>query len=1307
MAKISLRSYIHEIEGLIDKGQTEEAVAHCRYILQSFPKLLAAYRLMGKALLETRQYTDAADIFQRVLSSTPDDFVSQVGMSIIREDEGNMDAAIWHMERAFEVQPYNVSLQDELRRLYGRRDGVEPPKVRLTRGALARMYAKGNLYQQAIAELRAGLMEDTTRVDLQVVLARMYFQSRQRVEAVDTCSALIKKFPYCLEANRILSIILPETGRKEDTQVYRQRVLALDPYLVHADSEAVNSDAVPENLAMLERLDYQMPAAAGSSSQPAWAASLGVNLNEFTPKKEEEVPDWLASIQQKVAADTRSPELPAPLSLPAETQNTPSPFVPEKSSFQQPVSPSSRLEENIDQPVVPEPVEPVEPSSAFGQDQDAGLPEWMKEAGWVSGTGEAENEPVGNLFDADNQPAQTGGEIAKAELPDWLKAIAPEGALETGSVPSIGESRSEESIPSGESPLPVESDLPDWLNELSPAGAPEESAGSPEPPTPAQSETELPSWLQEIPATEAATDKPAGVVSQEPAQSADEIPDWLHEIGEDKTSAPDTGAPLEEKTTIWEEEKPVEIPVSAPLEENVPGINLEDQDAALAWLESLAAKQGVSEEELITNPVERQETPPSWVQEVIPGEQKTEEPVAAEAGLETFISREVVETPSTFEPTIPEVPAEAPFESIDSELPDWLKEMSAGSPAGGPVEEEKPVEAAPEPEELPDWLLSMEAGQATPTEEKAQKIEEPAQATVIEIPPAAPVEIEPQTVTVWDEQGSVEIPVSSPLEESVPGVNLEDQDAAMAWLESLAAKQGAAEEELTTRPEERLETPPTWVEAITGEGISTGQPAEAETQAKIQPEPPAEARVPAEAVEEEATTVKTEPAAPVSGVELPDWLQEMSMEEAPVMPAPVEQADVSALPDWLQEISLEEEPPSQVEAESRGEPAVEPVKEQPAEAEIQPPAILSDEEAAIAWLESLAAKQGVPEEELTTRPEERPEAPPAWVQEQPSAKEQPSGMEQPAVSEMPAVEKPSTILEQPAPVELEAAPGPSQAVQRPEEIEPVLVQEQPALPKEPVVEEQPSVENLPATVEIEAPTPEAAPLPDWLQEMAAAAETPTAPEEAVAETQETAEAPVQEPQEAMPPLPAWLENASEEVAVEPAEIAAAPLVNINNASLVELENLPGLGFILAQAIITHREQHGPFSRIDDLVAVQGFNPGIVAEISDKITAAQPTAPSAQVSPETKELEGIEHYEAELMKARNAMVAGEVDSTLTHYGHLIKKEQLLAEVIRDLHEALYRYPVDANIWTALGDAYMHNNQLQEALDSYVKAEELIR
>ena len=60
-----------------------------------------------------------------------------------------------------------------------------------------------------------------------------------------------------------------------------------------------------------------------------------------------------------------------------------------------------------------------------------------------------------------------------------------------------------------------------------------------------------------------------------------------------------------------------------------------------------------------------------------------------------------------------------------------------------------------------------------------------------------------------------------------------------------------------------------------------------------------------------------------------------------------------------------------------------------------------------------------------------------------------------------------------------------------------------------------------------------------------------------------------------------------------------------------------------------------------------------------------------------------------------------------HGKLIKKGKLLDEIIFDLREALYRYPVEVSIHQALGDAYMRANQLQDALDAYTKAEELLR
>ena len=79
----------------------------------------------------------------------------------------------------------------------------------------------------------------------------------------------------------------------------------------------------------------------------------------------------------------------------------------------------------------------------------------------------------------------------------------------------------------------------------------------------------------------------------------------------------------------------------------------------------------------------------------------------------------------------------------------------------------------------------------------------------------------------------------------------------------------------------------------------------------------------------------------------------------------------------------------------------------------------------------------------------------------------------------------------------------------------------------------------------------------------------------------------------------------------------------------------------------------------------------------------------------------------LGSARSELSRSNIPGALEAYGKLIKKGRFLDEVIYDLRDASYRFPVDVNIWQSLGDAYMRANRLQDALDSYTKAEELLR
>ena len=66
-------------------------------------------------------------------------------------------------------------------------------------------------------------------------------------------------------------------------------------------------------------------------------------------------------------------------------------------------------------------------------------------------------------------------------------------------------------------------------------------------------------------------------------------------------------------------------------------------------------------------------------------------------------------------------------------------------------------------------------------------------------------------------------------------------------------------------------------------------------------------------------------------------------------------------------------------------------------------------------------------------------------------------------------------------------------------------------------------------------------------------------------------------------------------------IAGDGKININKAARSELMDLPGIGNALASRIVDYREQHGDFSRIEDIRNVSGIGEKRYEAIQDKIT----------------------------------------------------------------------------------------------------------
>jgi hypothetical protein len=672
------------------------------------------------------------------------------------------------------------------------------------------------------------------------MLARAYYRGGQKVEAAEMAANLLKKYPYCLDALRILVDVLPGTGRAENMQVYRQRLQLLDPYTAFTKGSAFSVDQVPDNAINLERLEYRI-GAAPASSQPNWASSLGIKLGEEKPAGDQ--PAWLQNSQ----------EAEPPMSSAAETPNP-------------------------------------KPGATPG---DESIPEWMRSAGWQEGNG-APEQPQTNSADSVDSGAEAPAEpLAQAEIPDWLKSMAPAGAVEEpkptaapATPPADSDTPDWLSGLGGMTPVPDagaasnqppaaslgDENVPDWLSGLS--GAPAEPAPSAIPqqaPAVPAEEGEVPDWLNSLsgnssePAASAVPEKPSA------APAGDEtVPDWLSGLS-GAPSTPEPAAlpadmPTPAPASQVQDTKP--RPAAAPLGEDEPFVPtgeakpLDIGDDALAWLEGLAAKQGAKSEELLTKPEDRSEQKPEGLGEQAAGTVAGPLPVMPEASMQPpeagpvspaaseddtlswlkglseedtqppAASHPAEEEPSTVPPDLFErvfenhrpvpPPDSGPLPKLEPEpaaaqededvtVTGWLKGLS-GSDTGAEIPPSAPQPAAAQ-EDLPDWLkdLNQPVPGSASTEPEIAVPEQPAAEPEAAAEPASATDL-PEWL-----RGTLE-PSSEPSQVQPPaGLPVQDEERP-AWLDETTPVNEAAApttpedwvpvEKTAAAPEPAVQAPP-------------------------------------------------------------------------------------------------------------------------------------------------------------------------------------------------------------------------------------------------------------------------------------------------------------------------------------------------------------------------------------------------------------------------------------------------------------------------------------------------------------------
>jgi len=973
MSEISLRSYTEYIQDRLAREAHSEVIAQCRHVLQTFPKYVEVYKLMARALMAQERYQDALDMFQRVLSADPSDFIAHVGMSDCYRESGALEQAIWHLERAFEQVPSNIEIQEAIKELYSESGKVPPRRVQLTGGALARLYLNGKLYRQAILELKKALTRDPERLDLQVLLAEALWQDHRTVEAGKVAAAVLKRLPNCISANRILAQLWLEAKQPQEARPFLERLRELDPYLAYEVEH--NGQSAPADAFRLTMLDYSTAQLAADVGAADWVAQIGSIgkaegvtgplgrsgaitdiFHEEAPSSAEitEPPDWLKDILGGEAVPPPPPPPPTPATGPPPAVDLDRLFRESPEATPPPAPPS--LEEET--------------------------PAWLREA----------------------MVRQSGTERRGDETPDWLKDVlseAPPAGAEAIQPPEEAEQKPDwlrevlsEAPPQGVEQAPPpgaeQQGTPAWLAEILASTSPPPPAGPPE--QPPQAAVVSDEWLDriltegapalEVSAAEAAPQPEEGAPRagepsedlgelrpwdepSEPSASAggeEELPDWLRAAAPSQQAAQEAQAP-EKGGAATTEAEAASLPPTlregeqvAPLTEEPEGEETPqdvpewlaegdlDSDEAIEWLEQIAAKydpsfggaEGKAGEPTEEPPVrkEEEEELPEWLREPVEAARPTpagEEEKAGEEELPEWL-REPVATSLRDEDFawLDEQVAEhgvSPAEVVSEALVPDRPPM----PAPSALDEKAEAEPVAE-EELPDWL--KEAGAQ---EQIAKALEEAPEAQEAEL------EFAPAEVSVEeDELAWLQKALES---EEIPETAEEGLEEVFKKAEVPAAAQPVAEAE-----EEEEEALPDWLKGI-GEAVEEKPPAPA---AEEKPAP-----IPTLEAEEEE--------------ELPAWLrmEEVAEEEKPPIPAPVGEEEAPAptlvgeleeeLPDWLKGIGEPLEAAAEVVEEEKVVEAAPPV------AEAAPAPVAEVAEAA-------------PKEEVAPTPVEEKEAAPTPVE---------------------------------------------------------------------------------------------------------------------------------------------------------------------------------------------------------------------------------------------------------------------------------------------------------------------------------------
>jgi len=302
MARLTLTKCLEAMRRCIEERRYDDAAAIGRVVLGEYPQCVQARRTLGEALWENGLPDEAEQAFGAVLEFDPEDFVAYAGLGLIAEHRGRLEEAIAHLRRASELAPNSEEVRGQLIRLLQRTGQADSGKLKISRAALARIYARSEMPSRALTEYQAVLHDEPDRIDVRLGLAEALWREGQPADAKAECATVLQYRGRAIKANLITAAALQAEGLGQHAEPFQRQAASADPLGEYAQRLFGAESPVPSTDPVVEVPAYLLGLAAPEDA--------GDELDL-------ELPDWL--LDQEAPAEPMEAEEPAPAAHPPDS----------------------------------------------------------------------------------------------------------------------------------------------------------------------------------------------------------------------------------------------------------------------------------------------------------------------------------------------------------------------------------------------------------------------------------------------------------------------------------------------------------------------------------------------------------------------------------------------------------------------------------------------------------------------------------------------------------------------------------------------------------------------------------------------------------------------------------------------------------------------------------------------------------------------------------------------------------------------------------------------------------------------------